>query len=71
VFGAARVVLVEAVAVAVKAGLPDVEETPDDEDAAELAVEVTEAELPDETEEAEVVALGVLREEMIPLLLTG
>ena len=70
-FGAARVVLVEAVAVAVKAGLPDVEETPDDEDSAELAVEVTEAELPDETEEAEVVALGVLREEMIPLLLTG
>ena len=70
-FGAARVVLVEAVAVAVKAGLPDVEETPDDEDAAELAVEVTEAELPDETEEAEAVALGVLREEMIPLLLTG
>ena len=69
--GAARVVLVEAIAVPVEAGLPDVEETPDDEDSAELAVEVTEAELPDETEEAEVVALGVLREEMIPLLLTG
>jgi len=71
VLGAARVVLVEAIAVPVEAGLPDVEETPDDEDSAELAVEVTEAELPDETEEAEVVALGVLREEMIPLLLTG
>jgi len=75
VVGEATLPTVVAVDAPVEAELPEADETPDEaadnEDTAELAAEVTEAELPDEAEEAEEVALGVLKEEMIPLLLTG
>ena len=75
VVGAVVLPTVVAVVAPVEAELPEAEGTPeeaaDNEDPTELAAEVTDAELPDEVEEAEEVALGVLKEVMIPLLLTG